>query len=126
MEFSVGRTDALFHSKLVEIRSVRGIQLPAAVVLCVLVVIGNAFSTEIIAGALHESGNFLRSSMIHAVLEWLSPMCFQFSGRASAKIKTAGENQAHLQKKTKFFFMLDCQCFKFGCFQLWTTVQAMQ
>src|ERR1019366_92738 len=98
------RINSLVHSKLVEIRSVGRIQTPAAVVLCISIVIGNAFSAEIIVGALHASGNFLRASMIHAVLEWLPLMFFQFSGRASAKIKTAGENQARLQKKSKFCF----------------------
>ena len=116
MEFRVGRANALFHPKLVEIRPVRGIQLPAAVVLGVIVVIGDAFPAEIIVGALHASGNFLRTSIIHAVLERLALISLQSGGRASAQIKTAGENQARLQKESKFSFHIGLTVFALVAF----------
>ena len=48
VKFCVGRVNALFHAKLVEIRPIGRVESPAAVVGCIRIVIGHAFAAEII------------------------------------------------------------------------------
>src|SRR5258707_425354 len=94
------------HPKLVEIRPVRFVKSSAAAVDYVRIVKGHPFSPKNIVGPLHASGIFLRPTMTHTVVKCLSLISYYFGRRAErstpVKKKTAGENQAHLQKQLKF------------------------
>jgi hypothetical protein len=68
VKLGIGDVDAFVHAELIQVRSVRGIEAAAAVVLGVDVVIRDAFSTAILVGAFHPSGNLLRAALIAAVL----------------------------------------------------------
>jgi hypothetical protein len=68
MELGVGDVDAIVHSELIQVRSVRGIEGSAAVVRGVGIVIGDALSPAIVVGAFHASRNFLSTAAVAAVL----------------------------------------------------------
>jgi hypothetical protein len=55
-------------TKFIEVGPIRGIQLPAAVVLCIGVVIRDSFAALIIVGAQHPTRYFLWTAIMAAVV----------------------------------------------------------
>ena len=55
-------------TKLIEVGPIRRIQLPAAVVLCVGVVIRDSFATQVVVCAYYPSRYFLRTAIVAAVV----------------------------------------------------------
>jgi hypothetical protein len=63
VELGMGDVDASVPPELIQVRSVRGIEAAAAVVVGVAVVISDSLPTAILVGAFHPPGNHLRSAL---------------------------------------------------------------
>src|SRR6266446_1348426 len=59
---------SLMDTKLIEVGPIRRIQLPAAVVLCIGVVIRDSFATQVVVGAQHPTRYFLWTAIIAVVV----------------------------------------------------------
>jgi hypothetical protein len=76
VKLGVGNVDALFHSELIQVRSIRRIENSAAVVPGVKIMVRDAFPAEIVVGAFHPARNFLCPAVIVTVLIGFSLVMF--------------------------------------------------
>src|ERR1700761_5218448 len=68
MKLGIGRIDSFVHAELIQISAIRRVQSTAAEILCLGVVIGNAFTTEIVVSALNATRNDLCAAVVAGVM----------------------------------------------------------
>jgi hypothetical protein len=70
IELGIGSIDALLHAELIQVGSVGWIEPAAAIIFRVGVMVGHAFSSQVVVGAEHLAWNGLRASPVVAVVVW--------------------------------------------------------
>jgi hypothetical protein len=91
VKLGVGNVDALVHSELVQVRSVRWIENSAAVVPGIEIMVRDAFPAEIVVSTFHPARNLLRPALIATVLIGFSLVMFCEIGLR----RTYGGEQGH-------------------------------